>query len=49
MRIKKIQAKNFRQALSLVKKELGPDGGHWVSAREQDAGRAVRWDDKAAK
>ncbi len=25
MRIKKIQAKNFRQALSLVKKELGPD------------------------
>jgi len=31
------------------KKELGPDGGHWVSAREQDAGRAVRWDDKAAK
>ena len=31
------------------KKELGPDGGHWVSAREQDAGRAVRWDDIAAK
>ena len=25
------------------KKELGPDGGHWVSAREQDAGRAERW------
>ena len=25
------------------KKELGPDGGHWVSAREQDAGRAGRW------
>ncbi len=25
MRIKKIQAKSFRQALSLVKKELGPD------------------------
>jgi len=31
------------------KKELGADGGHWVSAREQDAGRADRWDDKAAK
>ena len=31
------------------KKELGPDGGHWVSAREHDAGRAVRWEDNAAK
>ena len=25
------------------KKELGPDGGHWVSAREHDAGRAWVW------
>lgn len=25
------------------KKELGPDGGQWVSAREQDTSRATRW------
>ena len=25
------------------KKELGPDGGQWVSASEQDASRATRW------
>jgi molybdopterin synthase catalytic subunit len=30
------------------KKELGPDGGHWVSAREKDTGRAVRWDDNSS-
>lgn len=26
------------------KKELGPDGAHWVDAKEQDATRAQRWD-----
>jgi molybdopterin synthase catalytic subunit len=25
------------------KKESGPDGGHWVSARQQDTARATRW------
>ena len=25
------------------KKELGPGGGHWVAAREQDVSRAARW------
>ena len=37
MRIKKIQAKNFRQALSLVKKELGPDAVI-LSNRKVDGG-----------
>ena len=27
------------------KKELGPEGGHWVTAREQDTSRASRWRD----
>jgi molybdopterin synthase catalytic subunit len=31
------------------KKELGPDGGHWVSAREADTSRATRWHDNSAK
>jgi molybdopterin synthase catalytic subunit len=31
------------------KKELGPDGGHWVSAREADTSRATRWHDYSAK
>ena len=25
------------------KKELGPDGGRWVEAREHDTQRAARW------
>ena len=25
------------------KKELGPEGAHWVDARETDADRAKRW------
>lgn len=25
------------------KKEVGPDGAHWVDARESDASRAQRW------
>jgi molybdopterin synthase catalytic subunit len=25
------------------KKEIGPDGEHWVDARETDSGRAERW------
>ena len=31
------------------KKELGPGGGHWVSAREQDASRATRWRDDSVE
>ena len=31
------------------KKELGPDGGHWVSAREHDTSRATRWQDNSAE
>ena len=31
------------------KKELGPDGGHWVSAREADTSRATRWHDGSGK
>ncbi len=31
------------------KKELGPDGGHWVSAREADTSRATRWQDNSAE
>jgi molybdopterin synthase catalytic subunit len=31
------------------KKELGPGGGHWVSAREADTSRATRWHDNSAK
>jgi molybdopterin synthase catalytic subunit len=30
------------------KKEIGPEGEHWVSARQQDSSRAARWqEDKA--
>jgi molybdopterin synthase catalytic subunit len=31
------------------KKELGPDGGHWVSAREHDTNRATRWRDSSGE
>lgn len=31
------------------KKELGPDGGHWVTAREHDTSRATRWQDNSTK
>lgn len=31
------------------KKELGPDGGHWVEAREHDTSRATRWQGESAK
>ena len=31
------------------KKELGPGGGHWVSAGEQDIRRATRWRDDSAE
>ena len=31
------------------KKELGPNGGHWVAAREHDTSRATRWQDSATK
>jgi len=31
------------------KKELGPDGGHWVSAREHDTSRAARWQGGSAQ
>jgi molybdopterin synthase catalytic subunit len=31
------------------KKELGPDGGRWVSAREADTSRATRWHDGSGK
>ena len=31
------------------KKELGPDGGHWVSAREHDTSRATRWQDSSGE
>lgn len=27
------------------KKELGPEGEHWVAARDQDGQRAARWDE----
>ncbi len=41
MRIKKIQAKNFRQALSLVKKELGPDAVILSSEDKKENGSYV--------
>jgi len=31
------------------KKELGPEGGHWVTSRDQDAARATRWHEDSAK
>jgi len=31
------------------KKELGPEGGHWVSSREKDVNRATRWAEDSAK
>jgi molybdopterin synthase catalytic subunit len=30
------------------KKELGPDGEHWVSARQHDSSRAARWQEDNA-
>lgn len=29
------------------KKEIGPDGPHWVEARSEDNARAARWKDPA--
>jgi len=31
------------------KKELGPEGDHWVSSREKDVNRATRWAEDSAK
>ena len=31
------------------KKELGPEGDHWVSSREKDVARATRWREDCAK
>jgi len=31
------------------KKELGPEGEHWVSARQHDSSRAARWREDNAK
>ena len=31
------------------KKEIGPDGSHWVDARSEDNARAARWKDPAGR